>query len=67
MAFERRLCTFTGRPISHTDSASVQLSFVELDSEGQSTGEIIMFDVSGSVRRDGTIDKLVYHKMAEMN
>lgn len=59
MVFQQRLCSFTGRPISHKDNASVQLTFATLDNDGRATGDIQVFNVSGSIRNNGTVDEAV--------
>ncbi|RVD92727.1 Ribosomal S21e [Tubulinosema ratisbonensis] len=63
MAFKQRLCSFTGRPISHTDRSSVQLTFAVLDDDGRATGDIQVFNVSGSIRNNGSIDEAVNEKL----
>lgn len=65
MTFEQRKCAFTGRPISHIDNASVQLTFVELDSNGRSNGKVKIYDVCGKVRHNGTIDGLITDELLQ--
>lgn len=65
MTFVRRMCTFMQKPISIVDRASVQLTFVKLDSDGRSTGENIIFDCSGDIRKRGLVDSLLADKLTE--
>lgn len=67
MTYQRRLCAFTNTPISHVDRAAVQLSFAKLNADGRMTGENIILDCSGEVRRRGRIDELLVEKMREFD
>lgn len=57
--FERRMCNFTNRTIDAKDRSSVQILLAKLDSEGKSTGEVDIVDVSGCIRKTGEIDQLL--------
>lgn len=58
--FERRMCTFTKRPIDAKDESSVQLTLAKLDSfNGRATGEVDIVDISGCVRMTGESDALL--------
>lgn len=63
MTSTHRICAFTGRPIPHTDNASVQLTLVDLDENGRATNEIKIYDVLGRIRLEGTIDGLLSDKI----
>lgn len=65
MSFEQRICSFTGRPIPHTDNASVQLTFVELDSDGRATDKVVIYNACGKIRKDGTIDEILTNALAQ--
>lgn len=58
--FERRMCTFTKRPIDAKDRSSVQLTLARLDDfSGRMTGEIDIIDISGCIRTTGEADALL--------
>lgn len=58
--FERRMCTFTKRPIDAKDRSSVQLVLAKLDGlSGQMTGEVDIVDISGCIRTTGEADALL--------
>lgn len=63
MTIRQRICAFTGRPISPSDHASVQLILADLDDDGRMTKNFVIFDVCGKVRREGTIDELLTNKV----
>lgn len=66
MTYHRRICAFTNTPISLVDPASVQLTFVDLDSEGKMIkGQIRIYDCCGDIRRRGDIDTLLTQKLSE--
>jgi hypothetical protein len=58
--FQRRMCTFTKRPIDSKDRSSVQIPLVKLGANGVSTGEIEIIDVCGSIRQTGEIDNFLF-------
>lgn len=60
MVFERRNCSLTGIPIASSDRASVQVTLAKLNEYGQATGEIEIFDISGTTRRQGIADGMLY-------
>lgn len=67
MLFNRRMCAFKNTPISIVDRASVQLTFVKLDSDGRSTGDNIILDCCGDIRRRGLVDDLIGDKLKEID
>lgn len=61
--FERRICSLTRKPIASSDKASVQITLAELDQDGQITGKVSIYDISGAVRRSGIADGLMLEKI----
>ncbi|EJW04349.1 hypothetical protein EDEG_00134 [Edhazardia aedis USNM 41457] len=67
MAYSRRICMFTDRPISHIDRSSVQIALAKLDNSGNITGSIDILDYCGDIRRKGLADGLVTLKMRSVD
>lgn len=65
MSFVQRICSFTGRPIPHTDHASVQLTFVELDVDGRAIDNVLVYNACGKIRKDGTIDEILTNMLSQ--
>lgn len=65
MSFERRICSFTKRPIASSDKSSVQLTLAEIGIDGRITGNISVYDIAGVVRKNGLSDGYLYEKMME--
>lgn len=63
MTFERRVCSLTKKPIPSSDKAAIQLTLAELDQDGQITGKISIYDISGAVRKSGLTDGLLLDKV----
>jgi hypothetical protein len=63
MAFERRICSVTGVPIPSLDKGSVQVTLAELNEDGQVTGGITIYNVSGDARRKGIADELLLERI----
>lgn len=57
---QRRMCTFTNRPIDPKDRSSVQIPLAVLDEAGRCTGEVDIVDICGSVRTTGEVDSLLF-------
>lgn len=60
-----RKCTFTKRPISPQDRSSVVFTIARVDDEGRATGDVEIITVSGSLRKDGAVDSLLYNEIAK--
>ncbi|EOB13269.1 Ribosomal protein S21e [Nosema bombycis CQ1] len=67
MSFERRMCSFTKRPIASCDKSSVQITLAELGADGRLTGNVSVYDVAGVVRKNGLSDGYLYEKLLEDN
>jgi Ribosomal protein S21e len=62
---EVRKCSFTKRPISPQDRSSVVFTLGSIDENGRYTGESCIVNVCGSIRKDGSIDRIFYHEALE--
>lgn len=60
-----RKCAFTNRRIATNDNASVVYTLGLLDESGRYTGENKIFSVSGTVRKAGTADRMLYSQSQE--
>jgi hypothetical protein len=63
MTFERRICSVTGIPISSLDKGSVQITLAELNQDGQVTGGITIYNISGCARKKGIADGLLLERI----
>jgi hypothetical protein len=61
--FERRICSFTKRPIASCDKMSVQITLADLDESGRINDQISTYDVCGVVRKNGLSDGYLYDKI----
>ncbi|EPR79900.1 Ribosomal protein S21E [Spraguea lophii 42_110] len=62
----QRVCDFSLKPISSQDRSSVQINMVQLDERGRATKDLMIFNVSGTVRKNGKIDSMLYERINEM-
>ncbi|OAG29185.1 small subunit ribosomal protein S21e [Nematocida displodere] len=60
-----RKCAFTKRPISSQDKSSVVFTVGLLDENGRYTGQNRILSVCGTVRKDGSANKLLYNDSIE--
>lgn len=65
MSFERRICSFTKRPIASSDKSSVQVTLAEIGIDGRLNGKLTVLDIAGVVRKNGLSDGYLYEKMME--
>ncbi|WUR02355.1 ribosomal protein eS21 [Vairimorpha necatrix] len=61
--FERRICSFTKRPIASSDKSSVQITLADIDENGRLLNTISTYDVCGVVRRNGLSDGYLTDKI----
>ncbi|MCA9750177.1 MAG: 40S ribosomal protein S21 [Romboutsia sp.] len=57
MLFERRMCTFTERPIDGKDRSSVQIILANLNEQGRADGTTTIVNICGSIRKSGEADE----------
>ncbi|KCZ81316.1 hypothetical protein H312_01195 [Anncaliia algerae PRA339] len=65
MSVNQRLCSISGKIISRTDKSSVQLTFAVLNEDGRATNDILVYNICGSIRKNGRIDEALNEKLIE--
>lgn len=62
MNISQQICDLSNKPISSTDKASVQLTFVDLDENGRAKSDITILNICGALRKEGKADSLITEK-----